>query len=80
MVNNGIMKLPRDKEVMVKLPGENEVMVKFPREKEAMLIDEDSYPPVASINTIVFYFKAVMNSKKARGIPLSPRIKKGMDS
>ena len=64
MVNKGIMKFPRDKEVMVKFLGE----------KEAMLIDDDSYPPITSINTTVFYFKAVMNSKK-RGIPPSHRIK-----
>ena len=44
-------------------------MVKFPREKEVILIDEDSYPPVASINTTAFDFKALINSKKAKGIP-----------
>ena len=51
-------------------------MVKFLGQNEAILIDEDSYPLVASINTTAFDFKVVMNSKKARGIPSSPRIRK----
>ena len=49
-------------------------MVKFPREKEAILIDEDTFPPVALINTISFDLKALMNSKKARDFPPSHRI------
>ena len=51
-------------------------MVKFFGEKEAILIDEDSYPRVVSINTTAFDFKALINSKKAEGIPLSLRIRK----
>ena len=50
-------------------------MVKFPREKEVMAISEDTFPPVASINTVAFDLKVVMNSK-AREIPPSPRIRK----
>ena len=65
-----------EKEAMVKFPREKEVMVKFPREKEVILINEDSYPPIALINTTAFDIKAVMNSKKARGIPPSLRIRK----
>ena len=40
------------------------------------MIDEDTFPPIASINTITFDLKALIYSKKARGIPLSPRIRK----
>ena len=65
-----------EKKVMVKFLRENEVMVKFPREKEAILIDEDLHPPVASTNTIAFDFKALIDSKKAREIPPSLRIRK----
>ena len=39
-------------------------MVKFPREKEVMVIGEDTFPPVDSINTVAFDLKAVMNSNK----------------
>ena len=49
--------------------------MKFQGEKEAILIDEDAYPPVASINTIVFYFKALIDSNKVRGIPPSLKIR-----
>ena len=49
-------------------------MVKFPREKKVILIDEDSYLPVASINITAFDFKALIDSNKARGIPPSVRI------
>ena len=51
-------------------------MVKFPREKEVMLIGEETFPPVASINTVAFDLKVVMNSKKTRGIQPSLRIRK----
>ena len=51
-------------------------MVKFSREKEVMVIGEDTFPLVTSINTVAFDLKAVMNSKKARGIPISLRIRK----
>ena len=50
-------------------------MVKFLGEKETILIDEDTFPPVASINTDAFDLKALVNSKKARGIPSSPMIR-----
>ena len=42
----------------LKFPGEKEAMVKFPREKEAILIGEDTFPPIASINTVAFDLKA----------------------
>ena len=61
---------------ILKSLGEKEAMVIFPREKEVMVIGEDTFPLVASINTVAFDLKAVMNSKKVRGIPLSPRIRK----
>ena len=50
-------------------------MVKFPREKEVMVISEDTFPPIASINTVAFDLKVVLNSK-AKGIPPSTRIRK----
>ena len=40
-----------------------------------MVIGEDTFPPLASINTIAFDLKAVMNSKKVRGISPSLRIR-----
>ena len=65
-INKGILKSPWEKEAIVKFPGE----------KEFMVIGEDTFPLVASINTVAFDLKLVMNSKKARGIPPSPRIRK----
>ena len=70
------MKLPGENEVMVKFPIEKEVMVNFSRKNEVILIDEDSYPPVASINTTTFNFKALIDSKKARENLPSLRIRK----
>ena len=51
-------------------------MVKFLREKEVILINEDTFPLIVSINTIAFDLKVVMNSKKVRGIPPSSKIRK----
>ena len=53
----------------------NKKILKFHEKKEAMMIDEDSFPPVASINTIAFDLRALIDSKKARGLPLSPKIR-----
>ena len=50
----------------------NKGILNFPMKKDVMVIDEDSCPLVASINTITFDVKTLINSKKARGIPLSP--------
>ena len=62
---------------MVKFFEEKEVMMKFLREKETILIDEDSYPPMASINTIAFDLKTLIDSNKVREInPPSIRIRK----
>ena len=51
-------------------------MVKFHRENEAVVIDEDPFPPVASINTVSFDLKGLINSKKAKRVPLSPKTRK----
>ena len=59
----------------MKSHGEKEVMVKFLGEKEVILIDENIFPLVASINTTAFDLRALMNLKKARRIPQSPRIR-----
>ena len=39
------------------------------------MIDEDSFQPEASINTTAFDLKVLINLKKAKGIPQSPRIR-----
>ena len=47
--------------------------MKFPREKEAMLIYEDTFPLVASVNTIAFYLEALKNLKNVGRILLGPK-------
>ena len=44
----------------------NKRILKFPDKKEAMAINEDSFPLVASINTVSFDLRALIESKKAR--------------
>ena len=46
-------------------------ILKFPEKKKTMVIDEDHFPPVASINTTSFDLRALIESKKAG--KLSPR-------
>ena len=43
----------------------NKGILKFPDKKEAMPIDEDPFPPVASVNTTSFDLRALIESKKA---------------
>ena len=67
-----IVKFFGEKEVRVKFFGEKEVTINFPREKEvmvkplggkeAMMIDEDPFPPAASI--VVTDSRAMLNEKK----------------
>ena len=45
----------------MKFHGEKKATMKFHGEKEAILIDEDTFLPVASINTITFDLKALIN-------------------
>ena len=49
----------------------NKGILKFPNKKKVMAIDEDPFPPVASINTISFNLRALIESKKVG--KLSPR-------
>ena len=49
----------------------NKGILKFPNTKEVMAIEEDPFPPVASINITSFDLKALIESKKAG--KLSPR-------
>ena len=49
----------------------NEGILKFPDKKEVMEIDEDPFPPVASINIANVDLRALVESKKAG--KLSPR-------
>ena len=55
----GILKFLDKKEAM-----EIEGILKFNDKKEAITIDEDLFPPVASINTTIFYLRALIESKK----------------
>ena len=41
----------------------NKVILKFSMKKKAMVIDEDSIPPVASVNIAATDLKAVLNAK-----------------
>ena len=77
-----------EKEVMVKFFGEKEVSMKFTRErekevmvkalggKEAMTIDEDPFPPTASINIAATDSRAMLNAKKAGRFSPSARVRK----
>ena len=65
-----------EKEVIVKFFGEKEVMVKPHGGKEAMVIDEDPFPPVASINTTTFDLKAMLNAKKVEEFSPNSKIRK----
>ena len=44
-------------------------MVKLLGEKEDILIGEDTFTPIASINTIVFNLQALTDSKNVGRIP-----------
>ena len=50
----------------------NKGILKFLDKKEVMEIDEDPFPPVASINTISFYLRAALIEFKKAG-KLFPR-------
>ena len=43
----------------------NKGILKFPKKKEVMVINEDPFPLVASINIVATYLRAMLNSKKA---------------
>ena len=48
----------------------NKGILKFPNKKETMAIDEDPFPPVASINTTSFNRRALIESKKVEKLSL----------
>ena len=48
----------------------NKGILKFPEKKKVMAINEDPFPPVASINTASFNLRALIESKERK---LSPR-------
>ena len=54
----------------------NKGILKFPEKKEAMVIDEDTFPPVASANIDATYLRAVLNEKKDERFSLNVRIRK----
>ena len=80
------MKFYGEKEVTVNFLGENEVIVNFlgkkevikkpPGEKEAMVIDENPFPPAASINITAIDSRAMLTAKKARRFSPSARVRK----
>ena len=80
------MKFSREKEVIVNFFGEKKVIMKFPKEKEvmvkptggkeAMMIDEDPFPPVASINIAATDSRAMLNAKKAGRFSPTARVRK----
>ena len=77
---------PGEKEVTMKFFGEKEVTRKFPKEKEVMvkpfggkevmMIDEDPFPPTASINIVATNWRAMLNAKKAGRFLPSDRVRK----
>ena len=42
----------------------NKGILKFPKKKKAMVIDEDPFPPLASIHIVATDSRAVLNAKK----------------
>ena len=54
----------------------NKRILKFHKKKEAMVIDEDPFPPEATINTVATDLRAMLNAKKAERFSSSVRIRK----
>ena len=54
----------------------NKGILKFLEKKEAMVIDEDSFPPVASINIVAIDLKAVLNAKNDERFSPNARVRK----
>ena len=52
----------------------NNGILKFPKKKEAMVIHEDSFPPVTSINIVATNLRAFLNAKKVKRFSPSARI------
>ena len=42
----------------------NKGVLKFPEKKETMLVDEDPFPPVATVNTTTFDLRSLINHKR----------------
>ena len=71
-----IMKFLGEKEVAKKFPMEKKVMVKPLGEKKAMVIDEDPFPPAASIYIATIDSRAMPNAKKAGRFSPSAKVRK----
>ena len=54
----------------------NKRILKFPEKKEAIVIDEDPFPPIASINIVATDFRVILNAKKTRRFSPSDRLRK----
>ena len=51
----------------------NKVILKFLEKNEAMVVDEDPFPPMASVNIATTYMRAVLNEKEDE--KFSPNVK-----
>ena len=51
-------------------------MLKFPKKNEAMVIDEDPFPQVASVNIAAIDLRTMLNAKKVGRFSPSARIRK----
>ena len=69
------MNFSEEKEIIVNFPKEKEVTMKPPRRKEVMVIDEDLFPPTASINIVATNLRVMPNAKKARIFSQSVRVR-----
>ena len=54
----------------------NKGILKFPKKKEALVIDEDHFPPVASVNIVTTDLKVVLNAKNEERFSSNARIQK----
>ena len=70
------MNFPGEKEVTMKFLEEKGVMVKPLGGKEVMMIDEDPFPLVASINIAAMDSRAMLNAYKAGGFSPSVKVRK----
>ena len=53
----------------------NKGVLKFLEKKEVMVIDEDPFPPAASINIVLIDLRAMLNAKKGERFSPSVRIR-----
>ena len=54
----------------------NKGILKFPEKKKVMVIDEDPFPPVASVSIVATDLRAMLNKKKDKRFSLNVGIRK----